>query len=279
MHPALSSLRERVRAELEKRGLGERSAAIILALIIEALIALLFLYMTPAFHKKEEPKVVVFGIQAEGDNAESKSDNKQQKAKPKGGASAKTDASKPIPVPTPVPPPPVETKPQQNNFIRLSRSDMAASDLSRGASTAPTGNSNSPDTGETGFAAGDSEVVGKGPNGEPLYAAEWYREPTDAELRSDLVTGSGWGMIACRTAPNYRVEDCQEIGQSPRGSRLASAVRNAAFQFRVRPPRKGGQKLIGAWVRIRIDYHITTVRSRGGRSDDDSTPPPFPIDR
>jgi len=99
-------------------------------------------------------------------------------------------------------------------------------------------------------------VVGHGPHGEVLYAAEWAREPTDAELGGYLPHNApdGWGLIACKTIPNDRVEDCIELGQDPPGSHLASAVRQAAWQFRVRPPRKNGRELVGSWVQIRIDY-------------------------
>jgi periplasmic protein TonB len=101
----------------------------------------------------------------------------------------------------------------------------------------------------------DSAVVGLAPDGSKLYAAEWFREPTDAEL-AFYIRGRGqpgnWGAIACRTAPRFRVVDCRPIGESP-GSRLGYAVNEAAWQFRVKPPRINGEYQVGTWVSIRID--------------------------
>ncbi len=107
-------------------------------------------------------------------------------------------------------------------------------------------------------ASRDTEVVGTAPNGEPLYAAAWYREPRPDQLRAYLSTarGPGWGLIACRTAPDYRVEDCVGLDEYPYGSQINRAVLAAAWEFKVRPPRLGGRSLVGSWVRIRIDYGI-----------------------
>ena len=131
------------------------------------------------------------------------------------------------------------------DMIEMSRDEMAAADISK--------------LGGRGAGAGDSEEVGRGPHGEVLYNAEWARHPTDTELGGYLPHNApdGWGLIACKTIPGDRVDDCIELDQSPPGSHLASAVRQAAWQFRVRPPRRGGRELVGEWVRIRIDYeHI-----------------------
>ncbi|MEL7199546.1 MAG: hypothetical protein AAGL10_14640 [Pseudomonadota bacterium] len=112
-----------------------------------------------------------------------------------------------------------------------------------------------PDTGSPGGSR-DSQRVGTAPNGQPLYAARWYREPTRQELAGYLSTASGPGsaLIVCRTVPDFYVEDCELLGETPRGSQIGRAVMAAAWQFRVRPAIVGGRSQVGSWVRIRIDY-------------------------
>ena len=170
----------------------------------------------------------------------------------------RVETDRPVPKPPPIvlpvkptiaPPPQPSTKPTP--WLELNSDEMAASDIGK----LPAAGSGS---------AGDSEVVGQGPNGEALYAAQWAREPTDAELAGYLPRNApeGYGLIACKTIAGNRVEDCIELANEPAGSHLASAVRQAAWQFRVRPPRKGGRPLIGSWVRIRIDYYHSGRDSR-----------------
>ena len=125
-----------------------------------------------------------------------------------------------------------------------------------------------------GDAAGDGEDSklaygpGLGPGGMPLYRAEWYREPSNAELngyvKAPLPPGGGWALIACKTVANYHVENCQSMGESPLGSGLGRDMRLAAWQFLVRPPRRGGKSLVGAWVSIRIDFHVTVAKRSVG---------------
>lgn len=106
--------------------------------------------------------------------------------------------------------------------------------------------------------SGDSQVVGSGPNGQPVYAARWYREPTRQELAGYLSTVSnpGWATINCRTVPGWRVEDCYLLDQYPDPGTMGRAVLAAAWQFQVRPPVRGGRSLVGEWVRIRITYEL-----------------------
>ena len=141
--------------------------------------------------------------------------------------------------------------------IPLSRNQMAAADIGRlpTGPTAPSGRGSIMGPPDIGTAGDTQRVGGVGPNGEPLYAASWYREPYDSELRGYLSTasGPGWGLIACRTVPDFRVDDCVGLDEFPSGSNITRAALAAAWQFRVRPPRLGGQPQVGEWVRIRID--------------------------
>lgn len=155
--------------------------------------------------------------------------------------------------PPPVTPPPLPPTPFPDMII-LSREQFAAADIGR---IKPSRNTASGADDSAGAAdSGSGNTVGTGPDGQPLYAAQWYREPTRAEMATYMpkrsVGGDAWGMIICRTVERYRVEDCRELGESP-GSGLSGAMRQAAWQFLVRPPRVGGKPLIGAWVRIRFD--------------------------
>lgn len=175
--------------------------------------------------------------------------------RPRAERAAAARPAQPVPAParSEPPPPPVPAEERPLPFILLSREDYAASDIARfgNRSTAPDSSAGS------ASASRDSPQVGVAPNGEPLYQAEWYRRPTHAQLSAYYPPGGrveGWGLVACRTAPRYRVEDCVELADSPPGSRLAGAVRQAAWQFLVRPPRVGGRELVGTWVRIRIEY-------------------------
>ena len=173
---------------------------------------------------------------------ESRSASAEQSAAKQPHVRSNAPTPKPPPIVFPVKPtiaPPSTSKDQP--WIEMSKDELAAADISK-----------LPAAGAGG--SGDSEVVGRGPNGDPLYAAQWAREPTNAEISGYWPRNvTGWGLVACKTMPNNRVDDCVELDQSPRGSRLASAVRQAAWQFRVKPPRKGGRELIGAWVRILIE--------------------------
>lgn len=152
--------------------------------------------------------------------------------------------------PTPAPPPPPPAKPAPR------ASPTIGAKINPGRTYGP------PDSGPSRSST-DSERVGTAPNGEPLYAAKWYREPTQQELAGYLSTATApsVALIACKTVPDYYVEDCVLVSESPAGSMIGRAALAAAWQFRVRPARVGGRELVGSWVRIRISYTI----SRGPR--------------
>jgi hypothetical protein len=168
---------------------------------------------------------------------------------------ARTNKAEPVKTvqPTPKvavkPPPPLTTKPALP-FIAMSGADMASGDIShmKGQSSAGGG---------SGTSHGSTYGPGDGPGGVSLVNVAWYREPTDAELAPYMphkLAGRGSATIACRMIEHYHVEDCQELSESPPGSGLSRALRQAAWQFQVRPPLVGGKPQLGTWVRIRFTW-------------------------
>lgn len=157
------------------------------------------------------------------------------------------------------PPPPTPPKPPVPWMVTpLTTEELASADIGTKPSRSDRATVGDP---ASGNGSGKDSVAtygpGEGPGGEQLFDPDWYSKPTDAQLAYYLPKGGapeGWAMIACQTVEKYHVDNCHELGETP-GSGLARALRQAAWQFLVRPPRIGGRPMIGAWVRIRFDFN------------------------
>jgi len=235
----------------DRASLLRRATALLVAAAANLLLMLMLLRLASGVTSAPPPRPpVVIALRPESPPPErERAAARQERTARKTAERAKTQ-----PLPTPAETPPAPVGPLR--MIIVSREVFRASDISKLPQY--------PAEQATGSAAaanaqGDSssDGPGTGPNGERLYNAEWYREPTHAELAYYLPAGApdgGWALIACRTAARFRVEDCIALDDSPPGSGLARAMRQAAWQFLVRPPRVGGRTMVGAWVRIRIDF-------------------------
>ncbi|BBC72224.1 conserved hypothetical protein [Altererythrobacter sp. B11] len=256
----IGALAERMRASF-----GERATAIVIALALEALLLLVLLTLglsSPPQHPAG-PALTTFDASESEDPAETPAEEQQQQQpRPTQPQSQPRDTPPPPVEPSALPPQPA---PAAAPILSVPRDSMVSLDISRmrnepAGPPAPAQPAYGP--ADTGGGSPDTPRVGTAPNGEPLYAARWYREPSDDELAGYLSTARpGWGLIACKTAPDYRVEDCVALGEEPQGSQLARAILAAAWQFKVRPPRLGGKDMIGEWVRIRITYSRTQFRA------------------
>ncbi|MET0364633.1 MAG: hypothetical protein ABW169_08255 [Sphingobium sp.] len=234
----------------------QRAGGLAFALVLNLLLLVALFTLSP---KVEPPRVddrmpVTFDVET-GEKTQ------QEQAKAEKAEKREQNQAAPQKQADPVvrPPVPVEKSTQQPPspfpFITLNREQMASADIG----TMPKGAQGA------GSGKGDSAAVagpGEGPGGVQLFEAEWYRRPTHAELGSYLPANAparGYGLVACKTIDHYHVENCQTLGEAPLGSGFAKAVRLAAWQFLVLPPRVNGKVMVGSWVRIRIDYTRTTV--------------------
>lgn len=238
-----------------RSGAGRRALGLGLAIAIEALLVLVLLTLVSERRVEEERPTEVTFIASEV----SQEAPEARKPEPQRRAQARAETQRPQPdqphPPLPTPPAAATPTPPAPAIIPM---QFSLAPSGPHAPPAPPARAlyGPPDHRSAAFA--DTERVGTAPNGEPLYAAEWYRQPDHHMMGTYLSTahGPGWGLIACRTAPDYRVEDCVPLEEYPSGSEINRSVLAAAWEFRVRPPRRGGQPLVGSWVRIRITYDL-----------------------
>ena len=228
----------------QRPSLGSRASALVLALIAAAIVILLLIELgiLPAPVSRDAHPLKTFDVVP---MVTAPVHRAARVAKPAGSRPPKK-APHPQPTPTaPTPTPPA--------FIQMDSTGFAATDIGKIAPAASAADDNGAGSGKDSVAA---YGPGEGPGGAPLYYAEWYREPSNAELSTYLPANgpvTGYALIACKTIADYHVDNCRVLGETP-GSGLGRAMRRAAWQFLVRPPRLGGKSLIGAWVRIKIDF-------------------------
>jgi protein TonB len=235
------------RDDLRRRGLGLAIALLLEVIIILAILSLSMRAGGPAAGKNS---LSTFSLEAA---AEPSSSAEKSETQTPVTEEQKSTPTPPIPKPLLPPVNPVQAPPSNPDLIKLSKSDFDAMDLSK-----------LPASKGSGQGAKGMMGPGLGPGGAQLYPVAWLREPYDSELTPYLATvkripPGASAEIACRMIERNRVENCQIIGENPRGTGLAKALRLAAWQFLVKPPRIDNKPQLGVWVRIRFDFGVRAV--------------------
>ena len=228
------------RADWRRPNVRQRALVIGLTLLAELLFLLMLLGLGPSSwgdRRRGSKTDIIFLPQPAAEAASSAAPAQAE-------AAAKPNPRTPTP-PRPKLPRAVSPKPP---WIELSSEEFAAADIGKLGSAGGKGKSSGGAT---------TASVGVGPGGVTLYKAEWFREPTDAELTGYVtkrIEPGSWAEVACKTIPDNRVENCQAVAESPPGSGLGRSLRLAGWQFRIRPPILNGKPMVGAWVLVHIDY-------------------------
>lgn len=225
-----------------------RGGSLLLAIVIHIFIILLLLHLAPLPDDRERTGSALKTFQVAASHATAKA--KRSKAVKLAARQAAPSRPKPR----------VEVASHSNATTSdasaiwsLGRGMYKGSDIAAIASAKQGEAAETADAGSGGGGEGDRKGAGAGPGG--AADAEWYREPSEAEMRPYVPRAAApgnWGVIVCQTAPDYRVENCRELEQSPPGIGISRALRQASFQFKVRPPRANGKAIMGAWVKIRF---------------------------
>ena len=243
-------IRAFVLPERLRTALGRRATGIVLALVAEVLLLLALLSLNQAVEAPKESRLTEVDLSATNYSEPAPEEPEpEQKQPPSDDQPTPQPVEAAVPVaPQPMPPPAAMIQPQT--------APPAPPPAERARPAAPAGPAfGPPDRRSRASVTGDSERVGTAPDGSPLYAARWYHEP-GPEFWGFLSTASpGWGMIACRTIPNFYVTDCVPVGESS-GAMLNRSILAGSGVLRVRPAQIGGRVLVGSWVRIRITYDV-----------------------
>jgi protein TonB len=179
---------------------------------------------------------------------------KQKKIQPHKSAQAPKPAQQTAPAATMKIPPHINVNNQNkvdwpDGFIHTNHLDMANGDIAKIHSGVAPGNAQA--------SGGGGHSMGDGPDDQGFYKAEWYRKPPQRALDLYMKPGQDmgrWAEVSCRMIENYKVEDCHELAEEPRGSGMARVLREASWQFQVRPPKRDGKVLLGERVRIHYDF-------------------------
>lgn len=227
------------------------SLALALGLVLLVIAALIGLGVVKPFHRDEQPTLATFNVLPPSLTPSAPS---KQIKKPNKAASGAAPATPTPPQPKVAPPPtPPQPKPVFPKMLSMSKDAFASTDIGSLPSHAGEGEGDKGD----GKDAAAPYGPGEGPGGAPLYPVRWYKEPTGAEFALYMPKGgipTGSANIACRMIEHYHVENCRELDETPPGSGLSRMLRQAAWQFLVVPPKRGGKELLGEWVRIHFDW-------------------------
>ncbi len=226
-----------------------RATSLAITIFVHLLLLLMLIRLAPPFAKMADHGKQLLSFNTAPDEQEQTTQTK---------SASKTHQNKATTAPpTPnVPPPKIQLQDKAAPWVLtpgLEKFDVRQVPPSQKPSQSPS------DASASDEASGDSDSdrpVAYGPGGQPLYDAQWFREPTEAELAFYLKKarpGPGYAVIGCQMIARNHVTNCFPIEESL-GSGLARAMVDASWQFLVIPPRIGSRQELGTWVRIRFTW-------------------------